>query len=202
MNIRKVWGCLLLLMLYACCALAQQTTKKDGKAAKTEQKAAEAGPMKPAPEMVKFSKAFTGKFKVTGKIEDESWAPGGAEGSGTETCRRGPGGFSTISDSNMDFGKMGPFQGHGVMWWDAEKKVYTGIWCDNWANKCDSAGTGNWKGNDLVILGEVDVNGQKIPMRQTYRNITPAGFEWKMEMGDGKGGWKPSMSLKYDRVTK
>lgn len=184
--------------------LAQQTTKKEGKSAKMEEKKPAQGvppPMKVAPEMAKMMKMMVGSWKVTGKIEDEQWAPGGAEGSGTEMIRKGPGGFSVISDGKMNFGKMGPFAGHGVWWWDAGKKAVTGTWCDNWGPICQPSGDGRWEGNNLVFTGDMDTGaGSKVPMRITYSNFSPNGFDWKMESGDGRGGWKPGMTLKYKKA--
>lgn len=184
-------------------AAAQTTTKKDHKPAKAEQKAAaEQGPPGPSVEAKRLTQSFLGTYKVTGKIDDQSWAPGGAQGSGTETVRGGPGGYSIISDAKMNFGKMGEMTGHGVMWWDPDKKAYFGLWCDNWAPKCEGTGAGHWDSDKLVFVGDSLMNGQSIKMRQTYSNISSKGHDWKLETGDGKGGWKPAMSLRYDRMSK
>jgi hypothetical protein len=204
MRLRTLLLCTLALSL----PLFAQTTKStDGK---TAEKKTEAAPTdasaqqmpKPSPEIKRLSRAFVGKWRVTGKILDEQWAPGGADGTGFETVRRGPGGFTIINDSRMDFGKMGPFSGHGVTYYDAAKKGYTGIWCDTWTPVCDSPGLGTWDGDKLVFNGEMQMGPQKIPMRQTYSNITKDGYDWLLEAGDGKGGWKPEMKLRYDRFTR
>lgn len=189
----------------AASGIAQETKKKDGKAAKTEQKKEQpAGGMqmpKASPELLKAQKYLVGTWKVTGKILDEQWAPGGATGSGMETARKGPGGFSIISDSKMNWGKMGPMQGHGVTSWDDQKKAFTGIWCDNWAAKCESMGDGKWEGDSLVFNVDMDMgNGQKVPTRMTANNFTDKGYDWKMEVSDGKGGWKPEMTLRYEKA--
>lgn len=201
----KLRECVVLAMALAIgiTGLAQQTKTKDGKSAKTEQKKEQpaAGMQMPksSPELIRAQKALVGTWKVTGKILDEQWAPGGATGSGTETVRKGPGGFSIISDSKMTWGKMGPMQGHGVLSWDDPKKAFTGLWCDNWAARCEPMGEGKWEGNNLVFNSEMDMgNGQKVPTRMTYTNITPNGCDWNMEVSDGKGGWKPEMTLRYE----
>jgi hypothetical protein len=202
----KLRNCVVLgiVMAVGVSCLAQQTTKQEDNSAKTEQKKQAQGappPMKPASEMAKMMKMMVGHWNVTGKIEDEQWAPGGAEGTGTEMIRKGPGGFSVISDGKMDFGKMGPFAGHGVWWWDAGKKAIAGTWCDNWGPACQPAGEGKWEGENLVFTGDMDSgSGTKIPMRLTYSNFSANGFDWKMEIGNGKGGWKPEMSLKYRKA--
>lgn len=186
-------------------SFAQVTKKKDGKAAQKEQVKPESGAeqqglSKPSSEMKRFAHAFTGRFRVTAKMDPSDWAPQGDSGVGFEIVRRGPGGFSTISDSRMRFDKSGPLVGHGVIWWNAAKKTFTGIWCDSWAPTCESAGEGRWEGENFVLLGETAGPGGKVPMRQTYSNITADGYDWTMELGDLKGGWKKMMSLKYQRA--
>ena len=183
---------------------AQQTTKKETKPAKkmTMAKPAEAGPPipKPSPEIQKVAKMFGGQWKVTGKIQDEMWAKGGDEGTGVEMVKTGPGGFTSISDAKMMFKKIGPMIGHGVMWYDESKKAFQGLWCDNGGPTCMSSGEGKWDGDKLVFVGEMAMGPQTMPVRQTYSNFTEKSFEWFMETGDGKGNWKPEMSLKYERA--
>src|SRR6266545_1002707 len=128
MRLRFLVLCTLALSL----PLFAQTTKStDGKAAEKKTQAAPAAKPadakpadaaaqqqpKPSDDIKKYARTFVGKWRVTGKILDEQWAPGGAEGTGFESIRRGPGGFSVINDSRMDFGKMGPFAGHGVIFY-------------------------------------------------------------------------------------
>lgn len=200
---------LVFLVLVLSLPLAGQTTKKtDHKPPEKKQAAItpEAKPatetqpvLQPSPEMRKLWSALVGRWKVSGKILDEQWAPGGASGAGSETVRRGPKGFSIISDAQMDFGKMGPFAGHGVIFWDAKQQAYTGFWCDSWTPTCEPTGLGKWEGDKLVFNSEMPMGEQKVPVRQTYSNFSKEGFDWSMETGDGKGAWKPAMSLKYER---
>ena len=76
-----------------------------------------------------------------------------------------------------------------------------GLWCDNWAPKCESMGEGKWEGENLVFTGDMDMGPAKVPTRMTYSNITANGYDWKMESGDGKGNWKPEMTLKYTKAS-
>lgn len=178
---------------------AKNSTKPKKTAASTPAAATPAMP-KPSPEMQKLTKLFNGRWNVTGKIQDEMWAKGGDEGSGTEINKSGPGGFTYISDAKMKFKKIGPMIGHGVVWYDESKKAFQGIWCDNGGPTCMHSGEGKWDGDKLVFLGEMPMGPQTVPVRQTYSNFTDNGFEWSMESGDGQGNWKPEMSLKYQRA--
>jgi hypothetical protein len=201
---RKLIALCLLLGFGVSALNAQQTAKKDGKPAKkvtAAQPAADAGKPKPSPEIQKLAKMFNGRWKVSGKIQDEMWAKGGDEGSGIETVNSGPGGFTAMSDAKMTFKKMGPMTGHGVTWYDESKKAYQGFWCDNWSPTCMPSGEGKWDGDKLVFVGDMMMGPQTIPVRQTYSGISANGFDWSMEAGDGKGNWKPEMSLKYERAS-
>jgi hypothetical protein len=192
------------IVILACAmTLAQQTTKKDGKPAKKQTAASPPAPNnampKPSPEIEKVIKSFSGRFKVSGKILDETWAPGGDVGTGTETAKKGPGGFTAVSDAQMTFKKMGPMTGHGVMWWDEGKKAYQAMWCDSWGPTCQPSGDGKWEGDKLVFNGEMMMGPAPMKLRQTYSNFSDKGYDWNMEVADDKGNWKPEMSLRYER---
>lgn len=190
-----------LLLLSATIALSQTTKAKDHKPA--EKKTAVASGMqaapKPAPEADRLAKSFGGKWTVTGNTEASPAGPA-EKASGTEVCHPGPGNFSEICDARMKFERMGPFTGHGVMYWDAENKNYTGTWCDN-LGPCSSQGIGAWDGDKLVFNSEGKMNGQPFKMRQTYSDITPSSYKFLIEMSDQSGELKPWMTLNYKRAT-
>jgi hypothetical protein len=199
---RKLVSLCVLAAFAVTAVYCQETAKKSTPPKKTAAaQAAQIPPMpKPSPEIQKLAKLFNGRWNVTGKIQDEMWAKGGDEGSGTEFNKSGPGGFTYISDAKMKFKKIGPMIGHGVVWYDESKKAFQGIWCDNGGPTCMASGDGKWDGDKLVFVGQMPMGPNTIPMRQTYSNFTENSFEWFMETGDGQGNWKPEMSLKYKRI--
>jgi Protein of unknown function (DUF1579) len=191
----------ILLLAASTLAFSQTTKAKDHKPA--EKKTAAAAPAqampKPSAEEEKLIKAFGGKWTVDGNTEASPAGPA-EKTAGTESCHKGPGGFSVICDANMKFDRMGPFMGHGVMYWDAEAKNYTGTWCDN-LGPCSTQGTGAWDGDKLVFNSEMKMNGQSAKMRQTYSDITPTSYKFQIEMGDPSGELKPWMTLNYKRAS-
>ena len=191
----------LLLLLTSSLVFAQTTKSTDHKkpVKKSEAPAAAEAPMKPAPEADRLAKSFGGKWTVTGSTEASPAGPA-EKASGTEVCHPGPGNFSEICDAKMKFERMGPFTGHGVMYWDAENKNYTGTWCDN-LGPCSSQGVGAWDGDKLVFNSEGKMNGQPFKMRQTYSDITPNSYKFLIEMSDQSGELKPWMTLNYKRAT-
>ena len=74
---------------------------------------------KPAPEMKELT-ALVGTWTSDEKFEASSFGPGGT-GTGTNTVRLGPGGFSVIMEQRSK-GSMGSFIGHGVFTWDPNEK--------------------------------------------------------------------------------
>ena len=192
---------MIVLLLTASTLVFSQTTKsKDHKPAEKKDAAAAAAqaPQKPAPEQVKLMKTFGGSWTVSGKTEAGPAGPA-ESASGTETSRKGPGGFSVVTDAKMKFERMGPFAGHGVMYWDPEEKHYTGTWCDN-LGPCATQGTGTWEGDNLVFNSEMKMGGQTAKMRQTYSKITADSYQFEIEMGDPSGNMQPWMTLNYKRA--
>jgi hypothetical protein len=191
---------MIVVLLTASTLVFSQTTKsKDHKPAETKSaESAAMAPQKPAPEQVKLMKTFDGSWTVSGKTEAGPAGPA-ESASGTEVSRSGPGGFSVVTDAKMRFERMGPFSGHGVMYWDPEEKHYTGTWCDN-LGPCATQGVGNWEGDNLVFNSEMKMGGQSAKMRQTYSKITADSYEFKIEMADQSGTLKPWMTLNYKRA--
>src|SRR5712692_3761717 len=98
----------------------------------TKKKAAEPAGMpmpKPAAEM-KELRDFIGVWTSDEKFEPSPMMPPGGTGTGTNTTRLGPGGFSVLMDQRSK-SAMGPFSGHGVFTWDPNDKVYRFVWTDS-----------------------------------------------------------------------
>jgi hypothetical protein len=191
----------LVVLLLASSTLAFSQTSKETDHKPAEKKSEAAAPQgmpKPAAEAERLAKTFGGNWTVAGSTEASPAGPA-EKASGTEACHPGPGGFSEICDAKMKFERMGPFTGHGVMYWDAENKNYTGTWCDN-LGPCSTQGTGTWEGDKLVFNSEGKMNGQAFKMRQTYSDITPNSYKFLIEMSDQSGEMKPWMTLNYKRA--
>src|SRR3569832_111235 len=116
---------LLVLLLAASTVTFSQTTEsKDHKPAEKISEASSAAQQcmpKPAAEAERLAKTFNGSWTVSGNTEASPMGPA-EKATGTERCQNGPGSFSVLCDANMKFERMGPFKGHGVMYWDAENK--------------------------------------------------------------------------------
>ncbi len=181
--------------------IAQEKPQPKGKpAAKSAQKpTAPAMEMvaKPAPEMQKLIKTLAGTWNAAEKHEAMEGMPAGTS-TGTTVFRPGPGRLSLIQDYKSHMAGVGAFTGLGLVWWDPDKKMFTSMWCDSMTpSGCAVGGTGKWEGNDLVFTGEMEINGQKHPTKETFTNIKPDSVTFNVEM-DGK----PSMSIVYTKPAK
>jgi hypothetical protein len=189
------------ILLLATATLAFSQTTKVNDHQKSEQKSAASASQampKPGAEDSKLAKSFAGNWTVTGKTEAGPTGPAETV-TGTEKNYSGPGKFSLVTDTTMKFSTMGPFRGHGVMYWDAEAKHYTGTWCDN-LGPCATQGIGTWEGDKLIFNSDMKMGGQTAKMRQTYSNITADAFDFAIEMGDPNGNFKPWMTLNFKRA--
>jgi hypothetical protein len=159
---------------------------------------------KAAPEMEKLRRLYMGMgFSTAWQVEEtyvqSAMMPNGGTGRGTDMVRLGPGGLSVINDYRSQ-GAGGNFSGHGVISWNPEKGQFEGIWVDN-TRPGASMPTGKWDGENLVLTSMQDVMGQKMLLRETYKDITPESFTVVFDLGPVKGELKPFMTFKYSRGT-
>jgi hypothetical protein len=161
---------------------------------------------KQSPEMAKLTKMFVGswvadeKFEAVPEMGPEAVA---GTGKGTEVVKAGPAGNSLVADFKAR-STMGPFSGHGVIWWDAKAGAYRSLWCDSESpGGCDAGATGKWEGNDLVFTVSAEMPGPKgvikMKMRQVYSEMKPASFTFYIDASINGGAMKRAMTLKYKK---
>ncbi len=155
--------------------------------------------VKPSPEMQKLVKMFAGTWDTTEKHEPSEYFTQGGTGTGTDTTKAGPGGNSLIGDYRSK-GAMGSFTGHGVIYWDAKRKVYSSVWCDSMSPEgCEVGATGKWEGNDLVFVAEGEMMGKKYQMKQVYTDIKPDSFTFHIDTSESGAPMKRMMTIQYAR---
>ena len=156
---------------------------------------------KPAPEMQKLIKAFAGTWTTAEKFEPSPMMPKGGSSKGMATFRPGPGGMSVLEEYKSPHGAMGPFMGHGVIWWDADSKAYKSLWCDSMTPKCE-IGTSRWAG-DTIVADPTPMEmpgGQKMVMTGKYTDIKPGSFAFTMGMGPTAEQAQKTMTITYTKA--
>ena len=182
------------------------TGKEAGKAAPAKKAAPPDMTAKQSAEMAKLTKMFVGtwmadeKFEAIPEMGPESVA---GTGKGMETVKAGPAGNSLVSDFKAK-STMGPFSGHGVIWWDSKAGAYRSLWCDSETpDSCDAGATGKWEGNNLVFTVSAEMPGPKgkvtFKMRQVYSEMKPASFTFYIDASINGGAMKRAMTLKYKK---
>ena len=139
------------------------------RAARQENKAANAAPNKPgpAPEMEKL-KFYLGEWDYT---EIYGKSPNAPKNTGVYTSKLGPGGNSLINTFHSQ-GPVGDFEGLQIFTWDPREKVYKVYVFGN-----DSPGalveTGAFEGDTLVLHAEVGPPGATMKLRNFTRVTEP-----------------------------
>jgi hypothetical protein len=187
-------GILMITAAIACFAVAAQDKKAETKK-KSVAAAADAGMPKPGPEM-KELRGFLGTWTTDETYEKSPMMPEGGTGTGTNTVRQGPGGFSLLMDQHS---KMGPvsFSGHGVLTYDPNEKVYKMLWVDNMTPGA-VVSIGHKEGDKLVYTGEVMMGGKKMKAKDVISDRTPTSYILTSYLDDGSGEKKTMTS----KVTK
>ena len=150
---------------------------------------------KPAPEM-KELRALLGVWTTDEQFEATPVSPAGT-GSGTNTVRLGPGGFSVLMDQRSK-GTMGAFNGHGVYSWVPDQKMYKAAWVDSMTPGLQ-AETGHKEGENLVFTGETMMAGKKVSIRDVWSDFTPTSHTLTSYMNDGSGE-KKVMTIKLTKL--
>lgn len=154
---------------------------------------------KPSPEIEKLTKWMVGTWQTEEKFAPApEWGmPNGGSGKGISVVKLGPGGFSVIDDYKSR-NVMGRFAGHGVTYWDPAEKVYKSFWIDSMSGKGESS-TGKWEGNDLVFIGEGEMQGKKFQTLGKMTNITPTSYTLTLS-NSLSGEMKEGLTINYKKV--
>ena len=147
---------------------------------------------KPAPEMEKLLKMWTGDWTTVEIFEPSDEMPKGRQDKGSETMRPGPGGLSLIGDYESH---GAPF-GHMVVTWLPKEKVYKSYWTDS-SGPGVAVATGTWQGEKLVFTSIDESSDKKILYRGTYSDITPTSFIDTLESGPVGSPLKRILTVKY-----
>jgi hypothetical protein len=158
------------------------------------------GPPQPAPEMEKYIKMFSGRWKTKETFEKSPMMPNGGTGAGEAMSHPGPGGLS-LMDHYKSQSAMGAFEGAGATWFDPKDKMYHTFWCDSMTpTGCQLMGGGKWEGENLVFTNESEMNGQKFASKMIVSDIKPDSYKWTMLMGPAGTELKPFMTMEYTKV--
>jgi hypothetical protein len=184
-----------LTTILAASLLAVVAIAQDKPAAKKSSSPAEAGMPKPAAEM-KELRALIGTWTTDEKFEPSPMMAAGGTGTGTNTVRLGPGGFTVLMEQRSK-SAMGNFSGHGVMTWDPNAKAYKFVWADSMSPGVVIE-TGKKDGESLVFTGETFMEGKKISIKDVISDRTPTSYTLTSYMNDGSGE-KNMMTIKFTK---
>jgi hypothetical protein len=209
-----VLSLLLPAALFFCCnaAVAQQSTKP---AAAVPQhledlsapaQGSKGAAWQPSPEIQSLIKALSGKWSVSVKFEPNAAMPNGVNGTGEETWRAGPGGFTFLDEEHLPTPAGDVFL-LGIIWWDGKTKSFHGMECNNQLPyTCDLNGALNdvtmkWDGKEFTIDElETSPDGKKTIWHEVWSDITPTSFTQTGDMGVPGGPFSRVMTIHGTRV--
>ncbi len=202
----KLEQALAIALLLTAAAVAQKdkdSAKPPSQSNSTSQAAAPAAAPanampQPSPEIQKLEKWLVGRWKVEEKFEPSDFLPKGGEGKGMETIHSGPGKLSLVANYQSQ-GPMGAFEGHGMIAWSPQEKVYKSYWVDN-LDPPGEVSIGKWEGKDLVFTYISDMMGKKMIMKEVYTDITPDSYTFYFDLGPQGQPLKRTMTFKYIRA--
>ncbi|MCI0353310.1 MAG: DUF1579 domain-containing protein [Acidobacteriales bacterium] len=192
---------LMLMVAMSAFLFAQEGAGKaeQGKTGKETSAPAGMEAPKPSPEMERLNKWLVGTWLTEEKFAPApEWGmPNGGRGKGTNVVKLGPGGLSLINDYKSR-NVMGPFAGHGVIYWDPQEKAYKSLWIDSMSGEVETS-TGKWEGDDLVFVGEGEWQGKKFQTLGKMTNITPRSYTFTLA-NSASGEMKEGLSINYKKA--
>jgi len=199
-----------ILIMAMCMFGMAQTETKDKKPAEKSamshshdhDKAPAAGMEMPKPPAeIQKMMPMVGTWSATIKTEPGPWLPKGGTDKGSMVVKKGPGGFSVVQDFKSN-GAMGPFVGHGNIWWDKDANHYKNLWCDSMAG-CTLAtskmdGDKKWT---MDMPGEYQGKKMATTINGSMSDDGNSMHEEFMQSLDGAPATK-TMTIDYKRVGK
>jgi hypothetical protein len=156
-----------------------------------------------SPKIQSLIKALSGKWSVSVKFE-----PNSVDGTGEETWRAGPGGFTFLEEEHLPTPKGEVFL-LGIIWWDGKTKSLQGMECNNQLPyTCDLKGalkdiTMKWDEKQFTIDElETSDDGKKTMMwHEVWSDITPTSFTQTGDVGDPGGPFKRFLTIHGTRLS-
>jgi hypothetical protein len=129
--------------------------------------------------------------------------PAGPPSKGVEVNTLGCNGLCLSTDFKGEV-MGGPFQGHGVMTWDPQKKKYVGSWSDSMTAGLAST-EGTWDAAKKTFNSTMttpDGSGGTVALRSTVEYTADGKRVFSMFMPGPDGKEVPSMRITYTRQKK
>jgi len=160
----------------------------------------------PSSELQSLTKALSGEWSLSVKLEPSTSARNGLTNTGEESWRPGPGGFTLLEEEHLRMPENDVFL-LGIVWWNTTTKSLHGMECQNLLPyTCDVKGaqndiTMNWDNKQFVIDEmETSKSGKKSVWHEVWSDITPNSFTQTGEYGDPGGPRKRLFTIHATRV--
>ena len=123
----------------------------------------------------------------TETMERSSFFPQGGSRTGRVHVTLASGGYTLLYEVHSN-GTAGKLDGFHVIWWDQKSRLYRFFSCFNDPNEvCSDRGTAHWDGEALVNDYYFELEGKRLPGRDTF-TFTPTTHTLIAAVQSEKGG--------------
>lgn len=152
-------------------------------------------------EMSRLAAKLVGDWDSVETMERSSDFPRGGSRSGRVHVSLASGGYVLLYEVHSD-GTAGKLEGFHVIWWDERAHLYRFFACFNNANPCADRGTAHWEGEAFVNDYHFEIDGKRIPGRDTFTFTPTAHTLVAAIQSDSRGGMKTLITTRATRQSR
>ena len=140
--------------------------------------------------------ALVGNWSGRETLQPAPWDPAGGSARARVTNRSILDGFGVVQDYEQERGGAVNFRGHGVFWYDDQKKEYVMTWWDSMSGRAGEY-RGQFRGDALELTSPMPQGGHG---RTTFDMSRPGKYRFLMEISPDGSQWQTAMEGSYDKA--
>jgi uncharacterized protein DUF1579 len=140
--------------------------------------------------------ALVGSWSGTETLQPAPWDPAGGSAKARVSNRSILDGFGVVQEYEQERGGKVNFRGHGVFWYDDQKKEYVMTWWDSMAGRPGEY-RGHFNGNVLELSSPMPQGGHS---RTKFDLANPDKYGFVMEISPDGQQWQTAMEGRYAKA--
>jgi hypothetical protein len=140
--------------------------------------------------------ALVGSWSGRETLQPAPWDPAGGSARARVTNRSILDGFGVVQEYEQERGGRVNFRGHGVFWYDDQKKEYVLSWWDSMSGR-PAEYRGQFRGDALELISPMPQGGHG---RTTFDMSRPGKYRFLMEISPDASQWQTAMEGVYDKA--
>ena len=140
--------------------------------------------------------ALVGSWSGSETLQPAPWDPVGGTANARVTNRSILDGFGVVQEYEQERGGKVNFRGHGVFWYDDQKKEYVMTWWDSMVGRPGEY-RGQFNGSVLELSSPMPQGGHS---RTKFDLTKPDRYGFVMEISPDGSQWQTAMEGRYGRA--